>query len=74
MVSTELGKIVNKLLCENFADVINVEFTAIVETEFDNIAEGQFRYLTSDEIAKLLEFNQKRWNLCEINRKNSKKS
>ena len=38
---TELGKIVNKLLCENFADVINVEFTAKVETEFDNIAEGQ---------------------------------
>ena len=25
----------------NFADVINVEFTAKVETEFDNIAEGQ---------------------------------
>ena len=34
-------QIVNKLLCENFADVINVEFTAKVETEFDNIAEGQ---------------------------------
>ena len=28
LVPTELGKIVNKLLCENFADVINVEFTA----------------------------------------------
>ena len=41
LVPTELGKIVNKLLCENFADVINVEFTAKVETEFDNIAEGQ---------------------------------
>ena len=41
LVPTELGKIVNKLLCKNFADVINVEFTAKVETEFDNIAEGQ---------------------------------
>ena len=41
MVPTELGKIVNKLLCENFADVINVEFTAKVENEFDNIAEGK---------------------------------
>ena len=41
LVPTELGKIVNKLLCENFADVINVEFTAKVETEFDNIAEGK---------------------------------
>lgn len=41
LLPTELGKIVNKLLCENFADVINVEFTAKVETEFDNIAEGK---------------------------------
>ena len=41
LLPTELGKIVNKLLCENFADVINVEFTARVETEFDNIAEGK---------------------------------
>ena len=35
MVPTELGKIVNKLLCENFADVINVEFTAKIEEEFN---------------------------------------
>ena len=32
---TELGKIVNKLLTENFADVINVEFTAQIENEFE---------------------------------------
>ncbi len=37
---TELGKIVNKLLTENFSDVINVEFTAKIENEFDEIAEG----------------------------------
>ncbi len=36
---TELGKIVNKLLTENFSDVINVEFTAQMEEEFDKIAE-----------------------------------
>ena len=36
---TELGKIVNKLLIENFSDVINVEFTAKMEDEFDKIAE-----------------------------------
>ena len=36
---TELGKIVNKLLIENFSDVINVEFTAQMEEEFDKIAE-----------------------------------
>ena len=38
---TELGKIVNKLLIENFKDVINVEFTAQMEEEFDKIAEGK---------------------------------
>ena len=41
LIPTELGKIVNKLLTENFTDVINVEFTAKIENEFDEIAEGQ---------------------------------
>ena len=41
LVPTELGKIVNKLLTENFTDVINVEFTAKIEEEFDEIAEGK---------------------------------
>ncbi|MBR2241370.1 MAG: type I DNA topoisomerase [Clostridia bacterium] len=40
LVPTELGKIVNKLLTENFKDIINVEFTAKIEEEFDEIAEG----------------------------------
>lgn len=38
---TELGKIVNKLLTENFSDIIDVEFTAKIENEFDEIAEGK---------------------------------
>ena len=38
---TELGKVVNKLLTENFADIINVEFTAKIEEEFDEVAEGK---------------------------------
>ena len=38
---TELGKIVNKLLTENFQDIINVTFTAKIENEFDDIAEGK---------------------------------
>lgn len=38
---TELGKVVNKLLTENFTDIINVEFTAKIENEFDEIAEGK---------------------------------
>ena len=41
LIPTELGKIVNKLLTENFTDVINVEFTAKIENEFDEIAEGK---------------------------------
>ena len=41
LVPTELGKVVNKLLTENFTDIINVEFTAKIEDEFDEIAEGK---------------------------------
>lgn len=41
LVPTELGKVVNKLLTENFSDIINVEFTANIENQFDNIAEGK---------------------------------
>ena len=41
LMPTELGKIVNKLLTENFSDIINVEFTAKIENEFDEIAEGK---------------------------------
>ena len=41
---TELGKIVNKLLIENFKDVVNVEFTAKMENEFDEIAEGKEKW------------------------------
>lgn len=38
---TELGKVVNKLLTENFKDIINVQFTAKIEEEFDEIADGR---------------------------------
>ena len=41
---TELGKIVNKLLVENFPDVINETFTAKMEEEFDQIAEGKLQW------------------------------
>lgn len=40
---TELGKVVNELLIENFGDVINEEFTAKMEEEFDSIAERSSR-------------------------------
>lgn len=38
---TDLGRVVNKLLIENFKDIINVEFTANMENEFDKIADGK---------------------------------
>ncbi len=45
---TELGRIVNKLLTENFTDVINVEFTAKIENEFDEIARRKRRMEKND--------------------------
>ena len=41
LVPTELGEVVNKLLTENFSDIVNVEFTAQIENEFDHVAEGK---------------------------------
>ncbi len=46
LIPTELGKIVNKLLVENFADIVNVEFTAKIEEEFDEVAEGKEKWKT----------------------------
>ena len=40
LMPTELGRVVNSLLIENFGDIINVDFTANIEKQFDNIAEG----------------------------------
>jgi len=41
LVPTELGKVVNNLLINNFEDVVNVDFTAEIEKDFDGIAEGK---------------------------------
>ena len=41
LVPTELGKIVNKLLIENFTDILDEKFTAKIEEEFDEVAEGK---------------------------------
>ena len=44
LIPTDLGKVVNKLLVENFGDVINVEFTAKMEEEFDKVAVGEEKW------------------------------
>lgn len=40
---TELGKAVNKMLTQNFPDIINVKFTAHMEEDLDKIAEGSLK-------------------------------
>ena len=44
LMPTELGRVVNSLLIENFGDIINVDFTANIEKQFDDIAEGNARW------------------------------
>lgn len=41
LVPTELGKMVNKLMVENFADIVNVNFTADMESKLDSVEEGK---------------------------------
>ncbi|MCI0660378.1 MAG: type I DNA topoisomerase [Acidobacteria bacterium] len=41
---TELGFIVNDLLVESFADLFNVEYTARMEEELDEIEEGKLKW------------------------------
>lgn len=42
LVPTELGIMVNDILCENFSDIVNEEFTANMEDELDKISEGDY--------------------------------
>jgi DNA topoisomerase-1 len=42
---TELGEIVNELLITHFPDVLNVEFTARMEQELDEIEEGDKKWI-----------------------------
>ena len=41
LVPTDIGKIVNDFLVENFAAIMELSFTANVEKEFDDIADGK---------------------------------
>ena len=38
---TELGETVTELLVEHFGDIVNIQFTANMENELDNIADGE---------------------------------
>lgn len=41
---TELGRVVDSLLKENFQDIVDVEFTAQMEEKLDGIAEGDIEW------------------------------
>ncbi len=43
---TELGELVNKLLVENFPDIVDVEFTAKMEDELDGVEEGEVEWVS----------------------------
>jgi len=43
-VPTEIGEAVNKLLVENFPEIVDINFTAKMEEKFDKIAEGQEKW------------------------------
>ncbi len=75
---TDLGRVVNKLLVENFSDVINVEFTAKIEEQFDDVAEGKQQWkqvirdfyapfkVTLDKVEKELEHVQLEYEVSDV--------
>ncbi|MDX2076616.1 MAG: type I DNA topoisomerase [bacterium] len=44
LIPTETGKLVNDLLVQYFANVVNYQFTAHMEEELDDIAEGDMQW------------------------------
>lgn len=46
LIPTELGKTVNNILVKNFPNIINEDFTAEMESELDQIAQGENQYVT----------------------------
>ncbi len=42
--TTELGEVVNNLIKNNFGDIINIDFTAKMETKLDEIEEGNIEW------------------------------
>ena len=51
LVPTELGEVVNKIMVEHFEDIVDITFTADMESKLDGVAEG-----TTDYVAMLTNF------------------
>jgi len=45
LAPTELGILVNKIVVEHFSDIFNVNFTALMETQLDQIESGKKEYI-----------------------------
>ena len=45
LIPTKLGREVNKILVKNFPDIINEDFTSLMENELDQIASGENEYI-----------------------------
>ncbi len=45
LVPTELGKVVNALMTENFKDIVDVDFTADMERDLDLVEEGKTNWV-----------------------------
>lgn len=50
LVPTDLGEVVNKVMKDNFTDIVDIKFTANMEEKLDNIAEGQENYIKMLEL------------------------
>ena len=44
LAPTEIGEVVNSFLVEHFSDIVDIGFTAKVEEEFDEIAQGKIAW------------------------------
>ena len=44
LVPTELGMIVNDIMCENFKNIVDVKFTASMEEKLDKVEEGELNW------------------------------
>ena len=45
LVPTELGEVVNNIMVENFKDIVDIAFTANMETKLDTIADGNLNHI-----------------------------
>jgi len=45
LIPTELGFIVNRFMLENFSDIVNVQFTAMMETQLDEVEENKIGWV-----------------------------